>query len=309
MRLDDFDFDLPEDNIALRPAEPRDAARLLAVNPDGSLQDRVMTDLPGYLRAGDAVVFNDTRVIPARLSGRRLRGELSVAVEATLHRRLSPNRWSAFMRPGKRLAPGDRIVFGQTEDRACAAASLDATLESKGEGGEVELAFDLSGPDLDTAIATHGVMPLPPYIASKRAEDERDLTDYQTIYARLDGSVAAPTAGLHFTPALMEAMQSAGVSVHYVTLHVGAGTFLPVKTEDIEPAPHACRIRRGQRRNGSRRLNACRGRRAGASSRSAPPRCGCSRAPPARTARSIPSPARPLSSSRPATAFAPPTCC
>ncbi len=230
MRVDDFDFNLPEDNIALRPASPRDAARLLIVK-DG-LEDRRVRDLPSYLQSGDAIVFNDTRVIPARLFGIRTREGSAVRVEATLHKRLSPHRWTAFMKPGKRLSPGDRIRLGETQDRACSLATLDATLEEKGEGGEVTLAFDLSGPDLDAAIATAGVMPLPPYIAALRREDDQDLTDYQTVYARHDGSVAAPTAGLHFTPALLDALSAGGVSLHQVTLHVGAGTFLPVKAED-----------------------------------------------------------------------------
>jgi S-adenosylmethionine:tRNA ribosyltransferase-isomerase len=233
MRLSDFDFDLPEDLIALRPAEPREAARLLLVRPGEPPADRVVGDLPELLQPGDALVFNDTRVIPARLNGIRAREDSVVRVEATLHRRLSPARWSAFMRPGKRLKEGDRVAFGSTSDTACELDRLDATITAKHEGGEVELAFDLSGPDLDRAIAAHGLMPLPPYIAAKRPEDERDRADYQTVYARADGSVAAPTAGLHFTPALLERIKARGVSSHFVTLHVGAGTFLPVKTEEV----------------------------------------------------------------------------
>ncbi|PHY20515.1 tRNA preQ1(34) S-adenosylmethionine ribosyltransferase-isomerase QueA [Caulobacter sp. BP25] len=239
MRLSDFDFDLPEDRIALRPAEPRDAARLLVVLPGQPLADHVVRELPDFLRPGDAMVFNDTRVIPARLSGLR-EGRTTggadgtpVAVEATLHRRIAPDRWSAFMRPGKRLKVGDRVAFGAGDDRACEVDRLDATIAEKHEGGEVVLAFDLSGPDLDIGIARHGDMPLPPYIAAKRGEDERDRADYQTVYAREDGSVAAPTAGLHFTPELLEALKAKGVSTHFVTLHVGAGTFLPVKTDDV----------------------------------------------------------------------------
>jgi S-adenosylmethionine:tRNA ribosyltransferase-isomerase len=233
MRLADFDFELPQDRIALRPAAPRDAARLLVVRPGQGLEDRQVRDLPELLAPGDALVVNDTRVIPARLKGLRLRGEAAVAVEATLHRRLSPSRWSAFMKPGRRLAPGDRVRFGETEDRACLLAALDATIVEKGEGGEVVLAFDLTGPDLDAGVAERGAMPLPPYIAARRAEDARDRTDYQTVYAREDGSVAAPTAGLHFTPELIERLAARGVSRHAVTLQVGAGTFLPVKTEDL----------------------------------------------------------------------------
>ncbi len=192
-----------------------------------------MRDLPALLRPGDALVFNDTRVIPARLYGVRERDGSVVAVEAMLHRRVSPHAWTAFVRPGRRLKPGDRIRFGERDDRACFLGVLDATVKAKGEGGEVTLGFDLSGPDLDAAIAERGHVPLPPYIAARRAEDERDLADYQTLYAREDGSVAAPTAGLHFTPELMAALEARGVTGHFVTLHVGAGTFLPVKTEIV----------------------------------------------------------------------------
>ena len=233
MKTSDFDFDLPDDRIALRPAEPRDAARLLLVRPGEGLADRFVRDLPELLSPGDALVFNDTRVIPARLRGSRMRGDSVISVEALLHRRLAPHRWTAFMRPGKRLRPGDRVRFGETDDRACLLGALDAKVEAKGEGGEVTLAFDLSGPDLDMAVAERGVMPLPPYIAAKRGEEERDRLDYQTIYAREDGSVAAPTAGLHFTPDLMARLDARGVSRHFVTLHVGAGTFLPVKADDL----------------------------------------------------------------------------
>lgn len=233
MRLSDFDFVLPEDNIALRPAEPRDSARLLVVRPGQELADHVVRDLPDFLRPGDALVFNDTRVIPARLSGLREARTTGggdgapVPVEATLHQRVAPDRWKAFMRPGKRLKVGDRVAFGS------AAHLMDATVLEKHDGGEVLLAFDLSGPDLDIGIARHGEMPLPPYIAAKRAEDDRDRADYQTVYAREDGSVAAPTAGLHFTPDLLAALKARGVSLHFVTLHVGAGTFLPVKTDVV----------------------------------------------------------------------------
>jgi S-adenosylmethionine:tRNA ribosyltransferase-isomerase len=236
MKTADFDFDLPEDRIALRPAEPRDSARLLVVQ-DGGVSDHTVRDLPGFLRPGDALVFNDTRVIPARLSGVRERigpeGEtLTVAVEATLHHRDGPAVWSAFMKPGKRLKAGDRIRFGTTVDNACMLGKLDATVAAKDEDGLITLAFDLSGPALDDAIRDVGVMPLPPYIAAKRPEDDRDLTDYQTVFAEHDGSVAAPTAGLHFTPTLLDAIRAAGVSTYAVTLHVGAGTFLPVKADD-----------------------------------------------------------------------------
>ena len=237
MKTADFDFDLPEDRIALRPAEPRDSARLLVVR-DGGLEDRIVRDLPDFLRPGDALVFNDTRVIPARMPGSRHRwdesGERhSVPVEATLHHRDAPDVWSAFMKPGKRIKPGDRIVFGTQWDTACLMSGLEATVESKGDDGLVTLRFDLTGPVLDEAIRNIGVMPLPPYIAAKRAEDDRDRTDYQTVYAAHDGSVAAPTAGLHFTPELLDAIRAKGVSTHAVTLHVGAGTFLPVKVDDL----------------------------------------------------------------------------
>jgi S-adenosylmethionine:tRNA ribosyltransferase-isomerase len=244
MRLSDFDFVLPDDNIALRPAEPRDSARLLVVRPGQDLADQVVRDLPDVLRPGDALVFNDTRVIPARLAGLREARTTGggdgapVPVEATLHRRVAPDRWKAFMRPGKRLKGGDRVAFGDEADR------LDATVLEKHDGGEVLLAFDLSGPDLDIGIARHGEMPLPPYIAAKRAEDDRDRADYQTVYAREDGSVAAPTAGLHFTPDLLERLTARGVSLHFVTLHVGAGTFLPVKTDVV--AEHRMHAEYGQ---------------------------------------------------------------
>jgi S-adenosylmethionine:tRNA ribosyltransferase-isomerase len=236
MKTADFDFDLPDDHIALRPAEPRDSARLLVVR-EGGLEDRIIRDLPEFLQPGDALVFNDTRVIPARLSGVRERigaeGEiLTVAVEATLHHRDAPDVWSAFMKPGKRIKAGDRIRFGSDSDGASLPGRLDATVVDKGEDGLVTLRFDLAGPALDEAIRDVGVMPLPPYIAAKRAEDDRDRSDYQTMFAQLDGSVAAPTAGLHFTPALIEAIKARGVSTHAVTLHVGAGTFLPVKADD-----------------------------------------------------------------------------
>jgi S-adenosylmethionine:tRNA ribosyltransferase-isomerase len=236
MKTADFDFDLPDDHIALRPAEPRDSARLLVVR-EGGLEDRIIRDLPDFLQPGDALVFNDTRVIPARLSGVRERtgpeGEtLTVAVEATLHHRDAPDVWSAFMKPGKRIKAGDRIRFGSDSDGARLPGRLDATVVDKGEDGLVTLRFDLAGPALDAAIQDVGVMPLPPYIAAKRAEDDRDRSDYQTMFAQLDGSVAAPTAGLHFTPALIEAIKARGVSTHAVTLHVGAGTFLPVKADD-----------------------------------------------------------------------------
>jgi S-adenosylmethionine:tRNA ribosyltransferase-isomerase len=233
MRLADFDFELPEDRIALRPASPRDAARLLVVAAGGELIDRSVRDLPELLAPDDALIFNDTRVIAARLRGVRSRGGSAVAVEATLLRRVSSSRWTALAKPGRRLALGDHISFGEANDRACALTDLSAEVVAKHEGGEVTLAFELAGPDLDLAIEAHGAMPLPPYIAGRRSEDARDFADYQTVYAREDGSVAAPTAGLHFTPELMAALEARGVGLHFVTLHVGAGTFLPVKSEDV----------------------------------------------------------------------------
>ncbi|TGT75872.1 tRNA preQ1(34) S-adenosylmethionine ribosyltransferase-isomerase QueA [bacterium M00.F.Ca.ET.159.01.1.1] len=231
MRVDLFDFDLPEERIALRPAEPRDSARLLVVKPGEMLQDRIVSELPSMLREGDVLVFNDTKVIPAQLKGMRKRGDAVAQVEATLHMRVAPDRWQAFMRPGKRVAAGDRIHFGHDQN-SCFLGQLDATVLEKGEAGEALLGFDLSGPFLDEALHAVGHIPLPPYIASKRDDDERDRTDYQTIYAREEGAVAAPTAGLHFTPALFAALDAKGIERRFVTLHVGAGTFLPVKADD-----------------------------------------------------------------------------
>ncbi len=233
MRVDLFDFDLPEERIALRPAEPRDASRLLVVRPGEGLADRLVRDLPGLLHPGDALVFNDTKVIKARLEGTRRRGESTAQVGAMLHMRTGPDRWLAFLRPAKRVAAGERISFGHSGE-ACYLGALDATVVEKRDGGEALLVFELSGPVLDEALAAVGHLPLPPYIASKRSDDERDSADYQTIYAREEGAVAAPTAGLHFTPELFAALDARGVERHFVTLHVGAGTFLPVKAEDTD---------------------------------------------------------------------------
>jgi S-adenosylmethionine:tRNA ribosyltransferase-isomerase len=183
------------------------------------------------LDPGDVLVFNDTRVIPAQLEGVRERDGHSSNVGATLHMRVAPDRWRAFLRPAKRVREGDRIRFGHSGN-ACFVGALDATVVEKGDAGEAELAFDLSGAFLDEALNAVGHVPLPPYIASKRPEDERDRADYQTVYAREEGAVAAPTAGLHFTPELMAALEQKRVSLQYVTLHVGAGTFLPVKADD-----------------------------------------------------------------------------
>lgn len=218
MRVDLFDFDLPEERIALRPANPRDAARMLVVHPGGALEDRGVRDLPSFLRPGDALVFNDTRVLPAQLFGKR--GDANVGV--TLHKRQDARRWFAFVKNSKRLKLGDRVVFTER---------LAAAVEDKLPDGQVLFAFETDGP-VEAAIIEAGVMPLPPYIASKRPADEKDASDYQTVFARKEGSVAAPTAGLHFTERLLADLDAAGVERIGVTLHVGAGTFLPVKAED-----------------------------------------------------------------------------
>jgi S-adenosylmethionine:tRNA ribosyltransferase-isomerase len=309
VRTDDFDFDLPEDRIALRPVRPRDAARLLVVRPGGApaLEDRIVRDLPDLLRPGDLLVLNDTRVIAARLDGlRRREGAGVVQVEATLIERLALDRWLALAKPGKRLKVGDRITFapgaettsgvppvatplrpaspatspargeasrvdlghsirqdhdenpspspgrvgrGGATDAAlpergapaappsspvCALSALHATVAEKRDDGSIVLAFEFAGPDLDLAIAGIGHMPLPPYIAARRPEDAADREDYQTVYAREPGAVAAPTAGLHLTPELLASLQAHGIGHAFVTLHVGAGTFLPVKSDTLE---------------------------------------------------------------------------
>ncbi|MGD0564954.1 MAG: tRNA preQ1(34) S-adenosylmethionine ribosyltransferase-isomerase QueA [Roseiarcus sp.] len=233
MRVDLFDFDLPPARIALAPASPREAARMMVVAPDGALEDRRVGDLPDFLRPGDALVVNDTRVIAARLDGVRVRGDAAAHIEATLIKRLDASRWRALVRPAKKLRIGERIRFGETrESAACLLGALDAEVEEKGEAGEVTLAFAFHGAALDEAIERIGAPPLPPYIASRRIIAASDRADYQTVFAREDGAVAAPTAGLHFTPALLSRIEAAGASVHRVTLHVGAGTFLPVKADD-----------------------------------------------------------------------------
>ncbi len=230
MRVDAFDFELPNESIALRPAEPRESARLLTIGT-GAFGDHLVGDLPELLRPDDVLVFNDTKVIPAQLFGLRVRDSNFANIEATLHMRESADSWRAFLRPGKRVKAGDRIQFGRSES-ACMTGELNATVMEKGEAGEALLRFDLSGPALDDAIRTVGHVPIPPYIAAKRADDAQDRHDYQTIYAREEGAVAAPTAGLHFTPALFDRLDAKGIERHFVTLHVGAGTFLPVKAED-----------------------------------------------------------------------------
>ena len=217
-----FDFGLPEALIALRPAVPRDAARLMVVEADGRITHRSLRDLPDYLRAGDALLVNDTKVIPARLYGERLRDSGPAKIEILLHRRLSGDSYRVLARPARKLAPGDALQFG----------SLQARVIARGDNGEAEIRFALSGAALDAAIAAQGEMPLPPYIAGKRKADARDVSDYQTVYAREDGSVAAPTAGLHFTPALFAQLEKKGVAREAITLHVGLGTFLPVTADD-----------------------------------------------------------------------------
>jgi S-adenosylmethionine:tRNA ribosyltransferase-isomerase len=233
MRTDLFDFELPAERIALRPANPRDSARLLIVRPGGNpeLEDRAIRDLPVLLQPGDALVVNDTKVIPARLIGERVRGEARAKIEAILIRRTGADAWRALVKPLKRLTTGDRIRFGH-ESRVCLLGALDATVEEIGEGGEILLRFDFHGPVLEEAIEAVGHMPLPPYIAARRDDDEQDRSDYQTLFAQEEGSVAAPTAGLHFSNELLAALDARGVTLHRVTLHVGAGTFLPVKTDD-----------------------------------------------------------------------------
>jgi len=223
MDVAQFDFDLPEGRIALRPASPRDAARMLVVGADGNVSHAHVRDLPGCLRPDDILVANDTKVIAARLRGRRLPREGHAGegpkLELLLHKRLDDARYRVFARPARKLEPGDELVLGET---------LRARVLARGESGELEVAFQPQGAMLDAAIAREGETPLPPYIAGKRAPDERDVVDYQTVFARREGSVAAPTAGLHFTPQLLARLQSKGVERQTVTLHVGAGTFLPV---------------------------------------------------------------------------------
>ena len=233
MRTDLFDFELPASSIALRPASPRDAARMLVVQPDGGLRDDIVSHLPDWLAPGDQLVVNDTKVISAQLKGRRIGRETEPKIDATLIKRLDGSRWQALVKPAKKLAVGDTIRFG-SEGRVCLLGHLDAEVEHKGNEGEVTLSFTFHGPTLDQAIADLGSPPLPPYIAGKRAPDERDLDDYQTMFATAEGAVAAPTAGLHFTPALEGALRERGIGLQRITLHVGAGTFLPVKVDDTE---------------------------------------------------------------------------
>lgn len=245
MRTDLFDFELPDDRIALRPASPRDSARMLVVRPPYRIatqegwtsppvfEDRRVRDLPDLLEPGDALVVNDTRVVAAALSGTRTRDGNIASIDFNLIKRVDDSRWRAFARPAKRLQIGDRIRFGD-EGRVCFAGELWGDVLEKHEAGEVEIGFSLHGAYLDEALAVLGSMPLPPYIALKRAPDEDDRSSYQTLFAEKEGAVAAPTAGLHFTPDLLSALELRGISRHTVTLHVGAGTFLPVKADDTD---------------------------------------------------------------------------
>jgi S-adenosylmethionine:tRNA ribosyltransferase-isomerase len=223
VRVDRFDFALPPDRIALRPAAPRDCARLLRV-AGGALSDHVVRDLPALLRRGDMLVFNDTRVIPAQLEGLRGPGPGGARIGATLHKREGPRAWRAFIRNAKRLREGDRVDFG---------AGVGAVASDREAAGSFLLSFGGEEP-VELLLERAGRMPLPPYIAGKREADARDREDYQTMFARADGAVAAPTAALHFTPALMAALAEAGIGHETLTLHVGAGTFLPVKAEDTD---------------------------------------------------------------------------
>src|SRR6056297_2752345 len=223
MILDDFDFDLPEELIATRPARPRRAARLLVAQGD-AIHDSTVADLGGWLRSGDRLVLNDTRVIPARLSGTRHRaGGAGARIEVTLLEPQADGTWSALVKPPRKLREGEEITF---------ASGLSAVLEARGEG-QARLRFNLAGEDFDAALDAAGAMPLPPYIAARRPADDRDREDYQTVWARRPGAVAAPTASLHFDEVVLADLASRGVNFSHVTLHVGAGTFLPVKVEDI----------------------------------------------------------------------------
>ena len=236
MRVDLFDFELPEASIAIRPANPRHDARMLVVPAlGGSLEDRRVRDLPHFLRPGDALVVNDARVIRARFQGFRIRTGFRAQIEATLIEQTSPNSWQAMARPAKKLAIGDQVIFSPpTGDSRSFASALEAKVEARGENGEVTLAFDRSGRELKSAIEAYGRLPLPPYIESRRPADFQDDTDYQTLFAANPGAVAAPTAGLHFTPELLRAVEAAQVSLHRLTLQVGAGTFLPVRAQETQ---------------------------------------------------------------------------
>ncbi len=224
MKVDLFDFELPQESIALRPARPRDSARMLVVPGGEAMRDQIVHDLPQCLRAGDVLVFNDTRVIPAQLDGRRVSATGEAKIGATLHKRIDLRRWQAFIRNAKRLREGDTIEFG---------GGVTAIAEERHDDGSFTLAFDGEEP-VEVLLERAGRMPLPPYIAGKRPTDEQDKQDYQTIFAKEDGAVAAPTAALHFTPELLAALDEAGIARETLTLHVGAGTFLPVKADDTD---------------------------------------------------------------------------
>jgi len=245
VKVDLFDFYLPEENIALRPCAPRENAKLLRVIPPDELQDYHVHDLPSLLQPGDALVFNDTKVIPAQLEGKRYRfvknngpdaAEGVANIHATLHMRESADSWRAFVKPARRLSVGEEIIFSKraddNSDKTDELFKAEVIERSPDDG--MLLRFNKSGTALDAALAVYGHMPLPPYIAARRAEDERDKRDYQTIYAREKGAVAAPTAGLHFTDSMLGALRRRGIEEHFVTLHVGAGTFLPVKADDTQ---------------------------------------------------------------------------
>ena len=249
MRLDDFDYALPPELVALRPVRPRPASRLLVAGPEAT-HDSTVAALGDWLEPGDLLVLNDTRVIPARLAGvRRRPGGAESAIEVTLIAPEGDGRWQALARPGRRLVVGDRIAFG---------AALSAEVRDKA-GAEVLLAFDAAGPALDRAIEAVGEMPLPPYIAARRPADPRDREDYQTVFATRPGAVAAPTASLHFDEALLAGLAARGVAQARVTLHVGAGTFLPVKVDDIET--HRMHAERGEiGPEAAEAINAARGR-------------------------------------------------
>lgn len=254
MRVSDFDFELPEELIALRPARPRDAARLLEVR-HGEFVHRIVRDLPDLLAPGDCLVFNETAVMRAQLEGRRTPREATPGLSAaeprvgfTLHKRIAPDVWRAFAKPGRKLAPGDCVRFD---------AGLSAEIIAKDSDGDFLMRFSLAGGALDEAVAKAGVMPLPPYIAARRPADKEDETDYQTVYATSPGSVAAPTAGLHFTPELLAALETKGIGLARVTLHVGAGTFLPVKGDDTsQHRMHAETVEVGE--EAAERINAAR---------------------------------------------------
>ena len=306
MRTDLFDFDLPDDRIALEPATPRDAARLLVVRGE-RLDDMHVRDLPALLRPGDALVFNDTKVIRAALTGERCAGMPRAVISFNLHKRVDEHRWRAFARPAKRLAAGDRIRFGH-DGRVCLLGTLDATVSAIGEAGEVELAFSLHGPFLDEAIEALGDPPLPPYIAGKRDLLPDDAERYQTIYARREGAVAAPTAGLHFTDELLAALDAQGHQPAFP--HPARGRrHLPARQGGgDERAPHARRVGRDLARD-CRRLE--RDARRGRAHRRGRHHVAAAAGDGGRTmtAASARSPARPTSSSRPAIASRRSTCC